>query len=103
MTDIIIIVVFFKPKYVEPPSKISDAQSNSQKRLNQLKKEKHMEREKDVKKRLDSTSVYSNSMASNKDKKLTLEETEEMLRYEKDRHDRLIGQLKAAEARNRYL
>ena len=95
-------LIFFSfLKYVEPPAKISDAQSESQKRLNQLKKEKKMEREKDVKKRLESTSVYSNSMASNKDKKLSLEETEEMLKYEKERHDRLIGQLKAAEARNR--
>ena len=62
-----------------------------------------MEREKEVKKRLETASVYSNSIASNRDKKLTLEETEEILKIEKERHERLIGQLKAAEARNRYL
>jgi hypothetical protein len=86
--------------YVEPSSKISDAQSNSQKRLNQQRKERNMEREKMVKKIVETTSVYSNSMA-NKDKKLTLEEKEEIIKYEKERHDRLVGQLKAAEARNR--
>jgi hypothetical protein len=48
------------------------------------------------------TNNYSNSTGSMaKDKKMTLEETEQMLKFEKERHERLIGQLKAAEARNR--
>lgn len=63
-----------------------------------------MDREQKVKEMLESNSIYSSSLMSvNKSKKLTLDETENMLRFEKERHDRLIGQLKAAEARNRYL
>ncbi len=40
-------------------------------------------------------------MNGDKNKKLTLAETEEMIKFERERHERLIGQLKAAEARNR--
>lgn len=38
---------------------------------------------------------------SAKNKKANLEELERQMKVEKERHDRLIGQLKAAEARNR--
>ena len=47
--------------------------------------------------------INSTSVNVEKNKKLTLEETEQMIRFEKERHARLIGQLKAAEARNRLL
>ena len=64
-----------------------------------------MEKEAAIKKIQESNSIFSNSVVSlngEDNKKLTLEQTEEMLRFERDRHERLIGQLKAAEARNRY-
>jgi fructose-1,6-bisphosphatase/sedoheptulose 1,7-bisphosphatase-like protein len=62
-----------------------------------------MEREKKIKEMLDLDPMHSTSLISvNKSKKLTLEETEEMVKFEKERHDKLIGQLKGAEARNRY-
>lgn len=65
-----------------------------------------MEREEEVKKIQESNSIFTASVMSmnvEKNKKLTLEETEQMIRFEKERHARLIGQLKAAEARNRLL
>jgi hypothetical protein len=61
-----------------------------------------MEREKTLRK--EASSLYSPmSMASltKSKKKLTLQETEQMIKFEKERHERLIGQLKAAEAKNR--
>ena len=64
-----------------------------------------MEREEELKKIQDSNGIFSASivtMPGEKNKKLTLAETEEMLKFERDRHERLIGQLKAAEARNRF-
>ena len=63
-----------------------------------------MEKEEEIRKIQESNPVFSNSLVSlngEDSKKLTLEQTEEMLRFERERHDKLIGQLKAAEARNR--
>lgn len=63
-----------------------------------------MEREEELKKIQESKSIFSASVISingEKNKKLTLAETEEMIKFERERHERLIGQLKAAEARNR--
>lgn len=63
-----------------------------------------MEREEELKKIQDSKNIFSASVISvsgEKNKKLTLAETEEMIKFERERHERLIGQLKAAEARNR--
>lgn len=45
--------------------------------------------------------VSANNPAKNK--KISVEEAEKMMKLEKERHERLIGQLKAAEARNRLL
>jgi ATP-dependent Clp protease ATP-binding subunit ClpA len=50
---------------------------------------------------MNQSSVYSRSVNLIQNSKLTYEETEELLRLERERHNRLIGQLKAAEARNR--
>jgi hypothetical protein len=64
-----------------------------------------MEREEELKKLQSTNDIYSASvvsMNSEKNKKLTLAETEEMIKFERERHERLIGQLKAAEARNRF-
>lgn len=89
-------------KYAEPPPKISDAQISSQKRLKLFRNSVAMEREKKIQDIIESNSMYSTSvMSMNKNKKLTLAETEQMILFEKERHGRLIGQLKAAEARNR--
>lgn len=40
-------------------------------------------------------------MAINRGRKMNLLEAEELMRLERERHERLIGQLKAAEAKNR--
>lgn len=52
-----------------------------------------------------SSSIYSTEPLTNltKSKKVNVEETERLMKLEKERHDKLIGQLKAAEARNRFL
>lgn len=63
-----------------------------------------MERELEIKQIQESNSIFTASVLSmnaEKNKKLTLKETEQMIQFEKERHARLIGQLKAAEARNR--
>lgn len=89
-------------KYAEPPTKISEAQTSSKKRLKQFRMSQINERERKIQEIVDTNSMYSTSMMSmNKSKKMTLEETEKMVSFEKERHERLIGQLKAAEARNR--
>lgn len=81
---------------------MSDAQDSSKNRLKQLKKQKIMEREKIIQEQHGTNSVYSASVMSlNKTKKMTLEETERLIVLENERHARLIGQLKAAEAKNR--
>lgn len=82
--------------------KISEAQTSSKQRLKQFRKSQIVEREKKIQDIIDSNSMYSTSMMSiNKSKKMTLDETERMVAFERERHERLIGQLKAAEARNR--
>lgn len=50
-----------------------------------------------------SSSIYSSESMVNsaKNKKVNLGEIEQQIKTEKERHARLIGQLKAAEARNR--
>jgi hypothetical protein len=63
-----------------------------------------MEKEEELQKIQDSNALFTASVLSinaEKNKRLTLQETEKMLRFERERHARLIGQLKAAEARNR--
>lgn len=63
-----------------------------------------MEQEEEVRKIQETNSIFTASVMSmniEKNKKLTLEETKQMIRFEKERHARLVGQLKAAEARNR--
>lgn len=63
-----------------------------------------MERENELKKIQESKNIFSASVIplnGEKNKKLTLAETEDMIKFERERHERLIGQLKAAEARNR--
>lgn len=83
--------------------KISEAQTSSKQRLKQFRMSQVFEREKKIQDIIESNSMYSTSMMSiNKSKKkMTLDETERMVAYERERHERLIGQLKAAEARNR--
>lgn len=82
--------------------KISEAQTSSKQRLREFRRSQVIEREKKIQEIIDSNSMYSTSMMTiNKTKKLTLDETERMVAFERDRHERLIGQLKAAEARNR--
>ena len=63
-----------------------------------------MERENELKKIQESKNIFSAAVIplnGEKNKKLTLAETEDMIKFERERHERLIGQLKAAEARNR--
>ncbi len=91
-------------KYIEQPPHIQHAQYSSVERLQELRKKKIMEREEELKKIQDSKNIFSASVISingEKNKRMTLAETEEMIKFERERHERLIGQLKAAEARNR--
>jgi len=72
--------------------------------LQELRRKQITKREEELKKIQESKSIFSAStisMNADKNKKLTLAETEEMIKFERERHERLIGQLKAAEARNR--
>ncbi len=72
--------------------------------MQELKRKRISEREEELKKIQESKAIFSASaisMNGDKNKKLTLAETEEMIKFERERHERLIGQLKAAEARNR--
>lgn len=90
--------------YIEQPPNIQSAQYSSIERLKELRRKRMMEREDELKKIQESKSIMSASVLSingDKNKKLTLAETEEMIEFERERHERLIGQLKAAEARNR--
>ncbi|CAF0836953.1 unnamed protein product [Brachionus calyciflorus] len=92
--------------YVEPKAEVAEAQTYSKKQISEFNKNKILERKKQLITIMEtSQSIYSSSVSSAndliKDKKTTLEEAERIIKIEKDRHDRLIGQLKAAEARNR--
>lgn len=90
--------------YIEQTPEIQSAQYSSIERLQEIRRKRIMEREDELKKIQDSKNIFSASVISingEKNKKLTLAETEEMIRFERERHERLIGQLKAAEARNR--
>lgn len=90
--------------YIEQPSKIIDAQYSSIERLQEIRRKRIMERENELKKIQESKNIFSAAVIplnGEKNKKLTLAETEDMIKFERERHERLIGQLKAAEARNR--
>ena len=61
-----------------------------------------MDRESDIKRFQEDDTVYASSlMAINKGRKIGIKQAEELMLFERERHERLIGQLKAAEARNR--
>jgi ATP-dependent Clp protease ATP-binding subunit ClpA len=95
-------VLYLKNKYQPPAEKIAEAQKQSQKRLNELKQQQLKKREQSLKEQ-QANSMYTLERISNPNAtdKLNLAESEELIRIEKERHGRLIGQLKAAEARNR--
>lgn len=87
--------------YIDQPSQITNAQYLSIERLQELRRKRIMEREEELKNIKESKAIFSASGMRENNKKLTLAETEEMIKFERERHERLIGQLKAAEARNR--
>ena len=59
-----------------------------------------MEKQKQIEK-IKQASSFNLSSSSSKNIKMALNEAEQFAKLEKERHDRLIGQLKAAEATNR--
>lgn len=71
--------------------------------MDQLKKldEYNKQRELDELELITQTIRSSSASVVFKNQQMSMEQRELLLRQEKERHDRLIGQLKAAEARNR--
>lgn len=91
-------------KYAGSSNEIADAQSDSKKRIREFYNSQLLEHKKQLIRKMESSSsIYSTEPMTNltKNKKPDLQETERLMKIEKERHDRLIGQLKAAEARNR--
>ncbi len=84
-----------------PPTKVAEAQKSSKKRLDNFKHKDLMNKQKQIVNLESSSHSLRSASAHNKSKTLSLDEQEQLLRQEKEKHERLIGQLKAAEARNR--
>lgn len=87
--------------YLEPPNAILEAQKDSKKRLKELIRNELLERKKEMEKMQESISYNLPIKANEKNLKKALEEADKFAKFEKERHERLIGQLKAAEAANR--
>ncbi|RMZ96840.1 LKAAEAR1 isoform X2 [Brachionus plicatilis] len=90
--------------YAGPSNQIAEAQSDTKKRIRELHQSQLLEHKKQLIRQMESSSsIYSTEPLTNltKSKKVNVEETERLMKLEKERHDKLIGQLKAAEARNR--
>ncbi len=85
---------------MEPPNVILEAQKDSQRRLKELIKKELMDKKKDLEKIQEASTINLSSKTS-KNLRQAIEEAEQYAKYEKERHERLIGQLKAAEAANR--
>ena len=93
-------VIKKQQQYLEQPNIIVEAQKDSKNRLKELYKKQLFDRKKALEK-MQEASAFDLSKKSSKNLKQAIEEAEAYAKYEKERHERLIGQLKAAEAANR--